>query len=107
MTRADPAGVFGFSKSQGISRPGPAILPSIDPSALRFWRPAATPAPSASPKGHHTYQRLSSNRTHPAQARGSGAQPSHTAGNKRRRSLVFTHANETTSASPQGIADHI
>jgi hypothetical protein len=30
--------------------------------------------------------------TRPAQARGSGAQPSHTAGNKWRRSLVFTHA---------------
>jgi hypothetical protein len=41
----------------------------------------------------------SSNRTHPAQARGSGAQLLHTAGNKSRRSLVFTHADTNNSAS--------
>jgi hypothetical protein len=33
-----------------LSRPRPAILPFIDPSEPRFWRPTATPAPSASPK---------------------------------------------------------
>ena len=101
-----------------LSRPRPAILPSIDPSEPRFWRPAANSRTIGLTKKVHILTsgiltsgiparryRLSvispvvccrlpsSNRTHPAQVCGSGAQPSHTAGNKWRRSLVFTHAD--------------